>query len=263
MEAPIPASALIHSATLVSIGIFISLKFYLLFFLYNNILLYISIITCLYGGINAIFQSDLKKILAYSTISHCGILIVFSLTNKIEFCLIYFFIHGFFKALSFLLIGLIIKFFLNMQNLEKFGQNIKIYFFLYYSLLFCFINLSSFPIFLGFFTKHFFFLNFSQNNFFICFFCSFTGFLYCYKLIFYIFFHKKKYKKYFYKKNIFYKNISLHFSLFLFIYLFSFYIVFIIIIIFFYNYNLSFYILLKNFIFKNFIFNFNIVYNNL
>jgi NADH:ubiquinone oxidoreductase subunit 5 (subunit L)/multisubunit Na+/H+ antiporter MnhA subunit len=263
MEAPIPASALIHSATLVSIGVFISLKFYLLFILYKNIILNTSIITCLYGGINAIFQSDLKKILAYSTISHCGILIILSLTNKIELCLIYFFIHGFFKALSFLLIGLIIKFFFNIQNLEQFGQNIKVFFFFYYFLLFCFINLSAVPIFLGFFIKHFLFFSLLKVNYFICFFCSFTGFIYCYKSIFYIFFHKKKYKKLIYNNITLYKNISLYFSLFVFFYLFIFYIIFTIIIIFFSNYEFSFCIFLKNFFFKKFFFNFNIVYNNL
>lgn len=79
MEAPVPASALIHSATLVSAGLFLLLRFNVLFELSNYIIfviILVSAVTSLYGGLVAMFQSDVKRILAYSTISHCGFLIV-------------------------------------------------------------------------------------------------------------------------------------------------------------------------------------------
>ena len=76
MEAPVPASALIHSATLVSAGIFLLCKFNILFlyYEYTYILSYIGAITAAYGGVVAASQTDMKKLLAYSTMSHCGFL---------------------------------------------------------------------------------------------------------------------------------------------------------------------------------------------
>lgn len=75
MEAPVPASALIHSATLVSAGIYLLLRltplFELSIYAYYIIPL-VGAITALYGGLVSAFQSDTKKTLAYSTISHCG-----------------------------------------------------------------------------------------------------------------------------------------------------------------------------------------------
>mgnify|MGYP001810278757 CR=1 FL=1 len=79
MEAPVPASALIHSATLVSAGIFLLLRFSAVFELSTYayyIVPFLGSITALYGGLVAMFQSDVKRILAYSTISHCGFLMV-------------------------------------------------------------------------------------------------------------------------------------------------------------------------------------------
>jgi len=76
MEAPVPASALIHSATLVSAGIFLICKFNILFlyFEYINFLTFLGALTAAYGGIVAASQTDMKKLLAYSTMSHCGFL---------------------------------------------------------------------------------------------------------------------------------------------------------------------------------------------
>jgi NADH-quinone oxidoreductase subunit L len=74
MEAPISASALIHSATLVTAGILLLLKFNFIYFLFElNFILFISgLCTSVFGGTSAVFQSDLKKLLAYSTMNHCG-----------------------------------------------------------------------------------------------------------------------------------------------------------------------------------------------
>ena len=78
MEAPVPASALIHSATLVSAGIFLILKFYKIinFYNLNNLIFFLGSLTCCFGGICSAAQTDLKKLLAYSTISHCGFLFI-------------------------------------------------------------------------------------------------------------------------------------------------------------------------------------------
>ena len=87
MEAPVPASSLIHSATLVSAGIYLILRFNFIFDYTEYVCFLIPIIgsiTAAYGGICAIAQSDIKKTLAYSTISHCGFLMVLCSTEMNE-----------------------------------------------------------------------------------------------------------------------------------------------------------------------------------
>ena len=76
MEAPVPASSLIHSATLVSAGIYFlcKFKFLIIFLNANEVLATFGAFTAAYGGIVAASQTDLKKLLAYSTMSHCGFL---------------------------------------------------------------------------------------------------------------------------------------------------------------------------------------------
>lgn len=102
MEAPVPASALIHSATLVSAGIYLLLRLSPLFelsFYAMFIIPLIGSLTAFYGGIVSAFQSDTKKTLAYSTISHCGFLMVAYSTGVLEFVILYLYVHGFLKQL--------------------------------------------------------------------------------------------------------------------------------------------------------------------
>jgi NADH:ubiquinone oxidoreductase subunit 5 (subunit L)/multisubunit Na+/H+ antiporter MnhA subunit len=108
MEAPIPASALIHSATLVSAGVYIILRLinYIVVwpFLINLILL-ATTVTLLFFCPIILMQTDLKKLLALSTIVNISFLylMVVSLNNSIV-CF-YFVVHGLFKSCSFLFVG--------------------------------------------------------------------------------------------------------------------------------------------------------------
>ena len=78
MEAPTPASALIHSSTLVVAGVFLVIRFSLLleFCLWTNYLLVLwGALTLSFGAVTATFQNDIKKLVAYSTISQIGYLV--------------------------------------------------------------------------------------------------------------------------------------------------------------------------------------------
>ena len=100
MEAPVPASALIHSATLVSAGIYLILRFKLLIdlcYLAKVILPSIGVLTALLGAVTSAFQTDVKRILAYSTISHCGFLVLSASICSLEYTILYLYVHGFFK----------------------------------------------------------------------------------------------------------------------------------------------------------------------
>jgi NADH-quinone oxidoreductase subunit L len=111
MEAPIPASALIHSATLVSAGVYLILRLsayhsFSQFLTYP--LTFLSLLTVVVGGVASCMQNDLKKVLAYSTIANCGFMVLFAALNKNSLCFLYFALHGVFKAATFFLVGTIV-----------------------------------------------------------------------------------------------------------------------------------------------------------
>lgn len=164
MEAPAPASALIHSATLVSAGIFILTRLNSLWvgtclplpgisiYIKDVIILWGSL-TAAYGGVVSSRQTDLKKILAYSTISHCGYMMVLVGCGSIDSLLFYFYIHGLFKALLFLITGNIMRHYQN-QDFRKMGNAWSILPFETSICIFSFAHLSGAPFSLGYVAKH-------------------------------------------------------------------------------------------------------------
>ena len=107
MEAPLPASALIHSATLVSAGIYLNLK-YNIFFNNLNMLVFLQFLTISFSFLSACFaayQTDIKKILAYSTIANCSFIYYLIFTKNLEISALYFMLHGFFKSMVFIYFG--------------------------------------------------------------------------------------------------------------------------------------------------------------
>lgn len=212
MEAPAPASALIHSATLVSAGIYLVLRFsYILELTYyvNNIILLFGSITAAYGAITSAYQTDLKKILAYSTISHCGFMMVCAILKYTELTIFYLFVHGCFKAAGFMCVGNIIHNCNNVQDLRKMGNLYKKMPFEFYVLTLCLLILSGFPATYGFYTKHFVLYSLSSNNNIIynlsLLFLTIgllASFFYFYNFIYYVFFSFKRGRKNIYNNNI-------------------------------------------------------------
>ena len=247
MEAPVPASALIHSATLVSAGIFLLLRFNPLFEYSPQILYFVGLIgsiTSFYGGVSSMYQSDIKKILAYSTISHCGFLMVLVSFGVYEYVILYLYVHGFFKAVTFLSVGNIIRFTRNIQDFKRMGQFYKYLPFECLAIIISLINLGGLPLSLGFYIKHLLFISLDHNNiycyiiFINCILGAITGLFYSFKLIYYIFFDIKKSKKTIYLQSqklnlnsIYYSNSSISgkFSIFfltLYSYIMSFYLLY-------------------------------------
>ena len=200
MEAPVPASALIHSATLVSAGIFLSLRLQPLFELsiyFHTVVPIIGALTAFIGGFCAFFQTDLKRVLAYSTISHCGFLFFLTCFNCTEYTLIYLHVHGFFKASAFLCVGNVIRFSKNFQDIRRMGLFWKFLPFELYMLSFCLLNLSGLPFFFGFLIKHLLFLSFdfffvNLLAFSLVLLAAFSGIFYSFRIFFYVFFDSKK-----------------------------------------------------------------------
>jgi NADH-quinone oxidoreductase subunit L len=109
MEGPTPVSALIHAATMVAAGVFFVAR---IFFLLNIsifvIIAFIGTITAVLGALSALIQKDLKKVLAYSTISQLGYMMMGMGVGAYSSSLLHLFTHAFFKAGLFLGAGAII-----------------------------------------------------------------------------------------------------------------------------------------------------------
>lgn len=225
MEAPVPASALIHSATLVSAGVFLLLRLSPMFeySMYSYYVVpIIGSFTAFFGGLCSVYQSDIKRILAYSTISHCGFLMVCYSTYIPEYTILYLYIHGFFKAAVFLCVGNIIRFSRNYQDFRRMGGFWKYLPFECFSSFICLINLCGLPFTLGFYIKHLLVIGLYLNNFFLLFILvnvlggAVFGLVYSYRLFYYVFFDFKKSKKAIYiqanrsiLKSEFYTNTTL------------------------------------------------------
>ena len=123
MEGPTPVSALIHAATMVTAGVFLLVRCSILFEFASFCLCFISLIgalTALFGATTACFQEDLKKIIAYSTCSQLGYMVLACGLSLYSTGLFHFFNHAFFKALLFLSAGAVIHSLFGEQSNDSF-----------------------------------------------------------------------------------------------------------------------------------------------
>lgn len=124
MAGPTPVSALIHAATMVTAGVYLIARFHVVFALSPTLMLVVATVgavTAFYGATCAIVQSDIKRILAFSTISQIGYMILALGMGAYSLALFHFFTHAFFKALLFLASGSIIHALHGEQNVYKMG----------------------------------------------------------------------------------------------------------------------------------------------
>lgn len=117
MAGPTPVSALMHAATMVAAGVYLLARTYVLFnFTLLTFLAIIGAMTALMGALSALQQTDLKKLLAYSTISQLGYMVMGMGIGAYEASLFHLLTHAFFKAALFLCAGVIIH---HMSTLKK------------------------------------------------------------------------------------------------------------------------------------------------
>jgi NADH-quinone oxidoreductase subunit L len=124
MEGPTPVSALIHAATMVAAGVYLLVRVAFLIQASQTALLVIAwtgTITALLGALMATQQSDIKRILAYSTISQLGYMVIAVGLTSNEAAMFHLFTHAFFKALLFLAAGSILVSLHHEQNIWKMG----------------------------------------------------------------------------------------------------------------------------------------------
>nr|YP_010625175.1 NADH dehydrogenase subunit 5 [Limatus durhamii]WBG72615.1 NADH dehydrogenase subunit 5 [Limatus durhamii] len=124
MAAPTPVSALVHSSTLVTAGVYLLIRFNILLVntMMGQILLLISGLTMFMAGLGANFEFDLKKIIALSTLSQLGLMMSILSMGFYKLAFFHLLTHALFKALLFMCAGVIIHNMKNMQDIRVMGN---------------------------------------------------------------------------------------------------------------------------------------------
>jgi len=156
MEGPTPISALIHAATMVTAGIFMVARMSPLFELSETalaVVIVIGAITAFFMGLLGIVQNDIKRVVAYSTLSQLGYMTVALGASAYSAAIFHLMTHAFFKALLFLAAGSVIIAMHHEQDIRKMGGIRKYMPITYWTALVGSLALIGFPGFSGFFSK--------------------------------------------------------------------------------------------------------------
>jgi NADH-quinone oxidoreductase subunit L len=156
MEGPTPVSALIHAATMVTAGVFLVVRcspIYEYSELALNVITIVGMSTAFFAATVALVQTDIKKIIAYSTCSQLGYMFFAAGVGAYNVAMFHLFTHAFFKALLFLGSGSVIHAFKNEQNINKMGGVWKKLPYTYTLMIIGTLALTGFPFLSGFYSK--------------------------------------------------------------------------------------------------------------
>ena len=156
MEGPTPVSALIHAATMVTAGVFLVVRcspIYEYSELALNIITIVGMSTAFFAATVALVQTDIKKIIAYSTCSQLGYMFFAAGVGAYNVAMFHLFTHAFFKALLFLGSGSVIHAFKDEQNINKMGGIWKKLPWTYTLMIIGTLALTGFPFLSGFYSK--------------------------------------------------------------------------------------------------------------
>jgi len=197
MEGPTPVSALLHSATMVTAGVFLILRSSIIFSYAPKISLLVALIGLITANISSLtglLQYDIKRIIAFSTCSQLGFMMFAAGIGNFSFALFHLINHAFFKALLFLCAGSVIHA-TGEQDIRRMGALFKALPITYTAMLLASLSLVGFPFLSGFYSKDFLleatFATFDQFAFVIYFVSSISTFVssfYSFRLIYFVFF---------------------------------------------------------------------------
>jgi NADH-quinone oxidoreductase subunit L len=154
MEGPTPVSALIHAATMVAAGVYLVARvFVMLSADALTVITYIGVITAFISATIAITQNDIKKVLAYSTISQLGYMIMAIGVGAYSFGFFHLVTHAFFKACLFLTAGSVIYGMHHVQDIREMGGLRKKMPITFYTFLMATLAISGVPLTSGFLSK--------------------------------------------------------------------------------------------------------------
>ena len=207
MEGPTPVSALIHAATMVTAGVFLVVRcspIYEYSELALNIVTIVGMSTAFFAASVALVQTDIKKIIAYSTCSQLGYMFFAAGVGAYNVAMFHLFTHAFFKALLFLGSGSVIHAFKDEQNINNMGGVWRKLPYTYALMIIGTLALTGFPLLSGFYSKdaiiEFAYLSGSTTGYYAAGIGIFTAFLtsiYSWRLMFKTFhgqYNNKKFK---------------------------------------------------------------------
>ncbi len=156
MEGPTPISAMIHAATMVTAGVYMVARFSPLFEMSQvslTVVLVLGATTCLFCGLLGVVQHDIKRVIAYSTLSQLGYMMAGVGASAYSAGMFHLFTHGCFKALLFLAAGSVIVANHHNQDMRKMGGLYKYMPITYVTFLIGALALSAIPPFAGYYSK--------------------------------------------------------------------------------------------------------------
>jgi NADH-quinone oxidoreductase subunit L len=156
MEGPTPVSALIHAATMVTAGVFLIVRCSPIFEyspLTLNIITVVGMTTAFFAATVALVQTDIKKIIAYSTCSQLGYMFFAAGVGAYNVAMFHLFTHAFFKALLFLGSGSVIHSFKDEQDINQMGAVYKKLPYTWILMIIGTLALTGFPFLSGFYSK--------------------------------------------------------------------------------------------------------------
>jgi NADH-ubiquinone oxidoreductase chain 5 len=158
MEGPTPVSALIHAATMVTAGVYLLMRTSPLIEYSSTVLvlcLWLGAITTVFSSLIGLFQQDIKKVIAYSTMSQLGMMVIAVGLSSYNIALFHLVNHAFYKGLLFLGAGAVIHAVADNQDFRKYG-GLRPFLPLTYSvMLIASLSLVAFPFMTGFYSKDF------------------------------------------------------------------------------------------------------------
>jgi len=158
MEGPTPVSALIHAATMVTAGVYLLMRASPIIEYSSTVLvlcLWLGAITTVFSSLIGLFQQDIKKVIAYSTMSQLGMMVIAIGLSSYNLALFHLVNHAFYKGLLFLGAGAVIHAVADNQDFRKYG-GLRPYLPLTYSvMLIASLSLIAFPFMTGFYSKDF------------------------------------------------------------------------------------------------------------
>ena len=156
MAGPTPVSALIHAATMVTSGVYLLARLSTMFAQLPVVLDVITVVgmaTAFWAAVTGLFQNDIKKVLAYSTISQLGYMFMAAGVAAFDASIFHVFTHAFFKAALFLGAGAVIHSLAGEQDMRKMGGLLKKIPVTACVMIFAFLAIVGFPGFAGFWSK--------------------------------------------------------------------------------------------------------------
>ena len=158
MEGPTPVSALIHAATMVTAGVYLLMRTSPLIEYSSTVLLlclWLGAITTVFSSLIGLFQQDIKKVIAYSTMSQLGMMVIAVGLSSYNIALFHLVNHAFYKGLLFLGAGAVIHSVSDNQDFRKYGGLWAFLPLTYSVMLIASLSLAAFPFMTGFYSKDF------------------------------------------------------------------------------------------------------------